>query len=441
MQKSFSRVHRVVNIHLHSTSAPKPCIYQPFSNQLPPLHHSPTITTKRMASTTPKLPVNTAPIKLAILHQALPPPTLNGVTKPAKPGGYKDSGSDIANCLSSCEDPQIQVLTPTPNPDPSSQDDWTFPETPEGIHEALDAGATHLWANIHSFAEHPLQTLKSLEKFEGTVKVVGQPPRLADYADDKAWFNEYLRNRSNELGVEMPRAVLISTVDGKGSVGEQVGKAVEKVGTPAIAKPPRGRGSTGVKKCDTKEELQEHVEKLLEEGQRVIVEEFLNGEEGTVAVMPPALNDADKTYRALPFVQRFDQTDGVMAYSGKTPVSVNSRAKTLREIEEDKTYGDAMRQCEAVAGTLQATALTRIDVRRRGTDGRFVVFDVNLKPNYTGPGRPGREEQLNLMAMGAEKLGWSYEQFLREALDRARPLGELRQMGGHFDRVFKEWYS
>lgn len=35
-------------------------------------------------------------IKLAVLFQALPPPIFNNVIKPTKPGGYSDSGADIA---------------------------------------------------------------------------------------------------------------------------------------------------------------------------------------------------------------------------------------------------------------------------------------------------------------------------------------------------------
>ena len=374
-----------------------------------------------------------APIKLAIFHQALPPPAINGVTKPAKPGGYKDSGSDIGYVLSN--DPNIEIVTPVVKPDPSSQDDWTFPETAEGIHEALDRGATHLWANIHTHAEHPLQTLDSLNKYEDTVMVVGQPPRLADYADDKAWFNEYLRRRADELDLSLPKAFIINST--KGRIDEQLDRAAEYVGLPAVGKPPRGRGSSGVKLCSTVSDLREHVGSLLKDSERVIVEEYLAGEEGSIAVLPPVPSDAQHRYTAQPYVQRFDQTDGIMVYSGTTPVSVNSRAKTLQEIADNHAYRDTMRQCEAVAGILRATACVRIDVRR-GIGGRFRVFDVNLKPNYNGPGRPGRDDQLNLMAMGMEQLGWNYERFLHECLDRARPLGDLRARGGHFDEVFRE---
>ncbi|MDI2089821.1 hypothetical protein [Commensalibacter oyaizuii] len=34
--------------------------------------------------------------KIAILYQALPPPIIDGLRKDKKPGGYSDSGADIA---------------------------------------------------------------------------------------------------------------------------------------------------------------------------------------------------------------------------------------------------------------------------------------------------------------------------------------------------------
>ena len=371
-------VKRLIHHKEHSSSA----VLNP-TNNLPILHHVPTIEPHMSHKHTRHSSTTSVPVKLAVLHQALPPPTLNGVTKPPKPGGYKDSGADIAFAVARGGDPAISVITPVENPNPAEQDDWTFPDTPEGLHAALEQGATHIWANVHSFGAHPLQTLRALDKFEGSVKIVGQPPRLADYADDKALFNEHLRERANELGLRLPEAVVVGSADKQAaSVESQLDEAVERLGLPVIVKPPRGRGSSGVKRCDTVEALKGHVAKLLGDGPRVLVEEFLTGEEGTVAVLPPVPNESDGQYTALPFVQRYDHKDGVMAYIGDVPMTMNSRAMRMEEIEADKTYSDAMRQCETVARQLEATAVTRIDVRR-GKDGQFRVFDSNLKPVST----------------------------------------------------------
>ena len=40
------------------------------------------------------------------------------------------------------------------------------------------------------------------------------------------------------------------------------------------------------------------------------------------------------------------------------------------------------------------------------------MFDVNLKPNLTGRGRPGRDDQDSLLAIALASLSWSYPQLI-----------------------------
>lgn len=46
----------------------------------------------------------------------------------------------------------------------------------------------------------------------------------------------------------------------------------------------------------------------------------------------------------------------------------------------------------------------------------------------TAPGRPGRDDQLNLVSMAAGALGWTYEDLLRQLVNSARTLQELRDL-------------
>jgi len=66
-------------------------------------------------------------LSIAILYQAVPPPTIGGIRKAAKPGGYSDSGADIGFALRNAG---IKVITPSPNPDDSKNMDWVFPVVP-----------------------------------------------------------------------------------------------------------------------------------------------------------------------------------------------------------------------------------------------------------------------------------------------------------------------
>ena len=53
------------------------------------------------------------------------------------------------------------------------------------------------------------------------------------------------------------------------------------------------------------------------------------------------------------------------------------------------------------------------------------MFDVNMKPNITGPGRPGRDAQVALTGLATEALGWSYRDTVRNMLRQAVKLRSL----------------
>ncbi|KAL2863693.1 uncharacterized protein BJX67DRAFT_384391 [Aspergillus lucknowensis] len=180
---------------------------------------------------------------------------------------YRDSGADIAYTLSKSG---TTVITPGESPDPANQDDWCFPDTEEGILDAVQRGATHLWANT----------------------VVGQLPLCVDRFDDKAFLNDSLRRYD---GLMLPKAWTIN--------GSPIGKNDQAASTetlestlatinesdyPIVAKPVRGRGSHAVKICHNAVELKDHASQLLLESPQVLLEEHLCGEEGTITIMPPS---------------------------------------------------------------------------------------------------------------------------------------------------------
>jgi len=47
------------------------------------------------------------------------------------------------------------------------------------------------------------------------------------------------------------------------------------------------------------------------------------------------------------------------------------------------------------------------------------LFDLNMKPNMTGAGRPGRDDQDSLTMIAAREIGWSYEDLLLNMLNNA----------------------
>lgn len=357
-------------------------------------------------------------MRVAVLYQELDPPIINGVRKPRKPGGYQDSGADIAFVLQ--EKCGIDVVTPISSPSAANDDGWSFPDTEGGILSAIDQGATHLWANTILFASHPLQTSARLQAHEEHIRIVGQPPNLVERFDDKAYLNDLLRSR---IELPMPKAW---TVRSKLDLSKFLAKA--ELPFPIVSKPVRGRGSYGVKVCQTSNILREHVVKLLNESSAVLLEEFLKGEEGTVTVMPPTTEKPE--YWAMPVVLRFNHKENIAPYSGVVAVTQNSGVLSDEEAVRRPQFKKAQQQCEAVAELLNVTAPIRIDIRgfTDASNSELALFDINMKPNMTGPGRPGRGDQSSLTAIAATSLGWDYPMLLRYILGTAQSLGTLRTL-------------
>lgn len=330
--------------------------------------------------------------------------------------GYRDSGADIAYVLSKSG---VQVITPALRPEPASDDGWCFPDDEAGILSAIQAGATHLWANTILFTAHPLQASSAIAKHANNILGIGQPPNLVELFDDKEYTNNLLRKHTN---LPLSRAWTLSKSN------NHPNRLPSNLPLPIVAKPIQGRGSYGVRVCHSTAGLLEHLSTILQDSPAVMLEEFLAGEEATIAVMPPSSQTPNNW--ALPVVTRFNHEQDIAPYNGVTAVTKNSRVLSTQELKDDTTYAVIFRQCEQVAELLNVTAPIRIDVRRftkeRGSP--FAVFDVNMKPNMTGPGRPGREDQDSLVAMAAAGLGWDYTRLLREVLATGRRLGEIRGM-------------
>ncbi|KAH7092852.1 hypothetical protein BKA62DRAFT_65344 [Auriculariales sp. MPI-PUGE-AT-0066] len=194
---------------------------------------------------------------------------------------------------------------------------------------------------------------------------------------------------------------------------------------PVVVKPVRGRGSYGVKVCRDHAELAAHVKRLQDERLSVMVEDFLAGEEATVTVMPPKVGTSE--YWALPVVSRYNHHDGVAPYNGVVAVTANSKVVID---SKNLAHEQVQRESERVAQVVGVTTAVRIDVRRLNDSpgSKFALFDVNVKPNMTGPGRPGRVDQASLSLIAAAALGYDYKELLRQILSTAASLKDVRAL-------------
>ncbi len=335
------------------------------------------------------------PGPIAVICQASAPPPVDGISKPPKPGGYRDSGADIAFALARWG---AQVVTPGPSPRPTQDDDWTFGDSPEELHALQRRGVRVFWANTTVHPNHPLFALR------GNVWIVGQNPEAVHRFEDKGVMHDWLRRR----GFPVPRLWRLVLDDALAlrELGLQVGDQ-------AILKPVRGRGSQGVTLVDAGVlDAALAVFDREQFGKEVLLEEYLPGAEVTISVLPPgeygteAMQRCDRHFALAP-VERFDHLEGVIPYSGVVPVARNSRVAT----DVNPALQDLLAVAEGIADCLRSRAAIRVDARVDRA-GRYRVIDVNFKPNMTGPGRPGREDQSSLVALAAQGSGWSFAELV-----------------------------
>jgi hypothetical protein len=107
----------------------------------------------------------------------------------------------------------------------------------------------------------------------------------------------------------------------------------------------------------------------------------------------------------------------VAPYNGVVAVTRNS--EVLRNDERLSPAVQALEaQCALAAALVDAVAPIRIDARGL-LNGDLQLFDLNMKPNLTGAGRPGRDDQDSLSTMAARGIGWSYGDLLSNMLNQA----------------------
>lgn len=157
---------------------------------------------------------------------------------------------------------------------PTPEDDdlaWSFPDTPAGLSSALAKGANVIWCNTTLHAEHAVIDLKGKSKSDD-LRFVGQNPFSTQKIEDKATTNSLLSSALPH--VPFPESwTLPNTPEGRKTLEEDIGKKViEQEGGMVVTKPVRGRGSYGVRRCGTLEELREGAEGLWSEGDLILVE-------------------------------------------------------------------------------------------------------------------------------------------------------------------------
>lgn len=129
------------------------------------------------------------------------------------------------------------------------------------------------------------------------------------------------------------------------------------------------------------------------------------------------IDNQERIYKkpwCLPAVKRFNHKAGIAPYNGTVAVMKNSSVLENDELNSGKII-EIYSQCEKAGELLNIKAPIRIDCRADENENYF-LFDLNMKPNMTGPSRPHRQNQDSLTLLASRKISWNYINVLKNMM-------------------------
>lgn len=170
------------------------------------------------------------------------------------------------------------------------------------------------------------------------------------------------------------------------------------LGFPVMVKPPSTGSTIGMTKATSPEELKAGLEAALEHGSEVLLEEFVTGDEITVAVVDG---------QALPVV-RILPDSGFFDYAAKYTKGM-TRYEVPAAISEASAEA-AKSAAVAAYRSLGCRGLCRADFIVREGDGVPVFLEINTLPGMT---------ETSLSPMAAGQVGVSFEDLVERILHGA----------------------
>jgi D-alanine-D-alanine ligase len=278
------------------------------------------------------------------------------------------------------------------------KDDWKFVD-PDGIKHDLDKTDFSLQLNGKKIqfdgvfnAIHG--TPGEDGKLQGYLDMLNIPYTSCNMATSALTFNKYFCNRFvDSFGINT--AVGLSFLKGESINGTEV---TEKLGLPLFVKPAESGSSVGISKVNKKEDLESAIDLAFKEGDRIIIEEFIDGREIACGV----INRGEELI-VLPLTEIISKKD-FFDYEAKytkgmadeiTPADINQDAE--QDIKTLSSFLFKQMNCKG---------FVRFDYILTETDLYFL--EVNTIPGIT---------EASIMPKMAEAFGMSIQEFFGIALD------------------------
>lgn len=202
---------------------------------------------------------------------------------------------------------------------------------------------------------------------------------------------------AKSVGVKSAKEVLVT----KGKK-YNLDKIIAKLNLPVVVKPVELGSSVGINIAKTKEELDEHIQKALDYGAEVMLEQFIKGRELTVAVM------GNKSPKALPVIEIIPKVSTFFDYKAKYQSGGSEEVCPARISEEirKKVQKYAVKVFKAIG----CQDLARADFIWAEADGKLYFLEINTIPGMTA---------TSLAPQAARAAGMEFPKFLDELIKEA----------------------
>lgn len=204
---------------------------------------------------------------------------------------------------------------------------------------------------------------------------------------------KYTGSRSLGSAITMDKEYTKSLVKSEGITIPETFASVEDITSfPVVIKPAAEGSSVGLYICQNRDEALEAMKKL--EGKKVVIEEFVQGDELTVGVM---------NGEGLGVI-RIKPKSGLYDYTSKYTVGCTEYEYPAQIPQE--IYDEAVREAEKIHRVLGLSGITRSDFLLR--DGKLYFLEVNTTPGMT---------ETSLIPKAASLKGYTFDDLTRTMVE------------------------
>ncbi|HLN19001.1 MAG TPA: D-alanine--D-alanine ligase family protein [Patescibacteria group bacterium] len=202
---------------------------------------------------------------------------------------------------------------------------------------------------------------------------------------------------AKSVGVKIAKEVMVT----KGKK-YNADKIIAKLNLPIVIKPVELGSSVGINIAKTKEELETGIQKALEYGSEVLLEQFIKGRELTVAVF------GNKSPKAFPITEIIPKISGFYDYSAKYQDGGSEHVCPAKVPEN--IFKKAQKSAVKIFKAIGCVDLARADFIWSESDGKLFFLEINTIPGMTA---------TSLAPEAAKAAGMEFSDFLDKLIGEA----------------------